>query len=76
MVIGAAADLGKRNINYATLLGGTCRRTTDPADTMAPSPMRTPGKMMDCLPIHTSSPMVTGCTSSGEGGSWLRRARG
>jgi len=45
--------------------GGTCEWTTEPADTMLPSPIRTPGKIMQQWPIQTLSPMTTSRTWSG-----------
>ena len=41
--------------------GATSLVTTLPAATTAPLPIVTPGNTTECPPIHTSSPMHTGC---------------
>src|SRR5215831_1522992 len=43
-----------------TAIGGTSDVTTAPAPMTAPSPTRTPGKMMARAPIQTSFPMTGG----------------
>src|SRR5690606_12800844 len=55
--------------------GGTSLVTMLPAATTAPRPMRTPLRMMQLLPIQTSSSITTGATSAGPSTWGLRRSR-
>lgn len=46
------------------VFGATSLVTTDPAATIAPSPMRTPGTIVEFAPTHTRGPITTGFGSS------------
>ena len=48
----------------ATTPAGRLRFTTDPAATMVPAPMVTPGSTVTLPPIQTSSAMVMGAPNS------------
>src|SRR5262249_44629506 len=74
--VGVSAPIRRAGLPATIVDGAPAATPTDPADTMLPRPIVTPGKTMHRRPIQTLSSIVTGRTSSASGGAPSARVFG